>query len=224
MSQAEQLHRSWIENAAAWCAAVREQRIESRRLVTDAAIVAAVLERNPRHVLDVGCGEGWLARAIAASGAAVTGIDASTPLIDAARASGGGATYRSLRYEDLVADPAILGSKFDTIVANFSLLDDRTEELLAALATVLAERGALLIQTVHPLTAADGNYADGWRTETFASVPGAWREPMPWYFRTLASWAGVLRRAGYCIADLREPLYPDRPIPASMLFVCGRAA
>ena len=35
----EQLQQSWQANADAWAAAVREQRIESRRLVTDAAII-----------------------------------------------------------------------------------------------------------------------------------------------------------------------------------------
>ena len=76
-----------VANASAWSAAVRERRIESRRTVTDAAIVAAVLEQNPRRVLDVGCGEGWLARALSAHGIDVTGIDTSAPLIEAARPS-----------------------------------------------------------------------------------------------------------------------------------------
>lgn len=59
---------SWQNNAEAWTAAVRERRIESRTLVTDRAIVDAVLSRSPRHVLDIGCGEGWLGRALADRG------------------------------------------------------------------------------------------------------------------------------------------------------------
>jgi len=56
---------SWRNNAHAWTSAVREQRIDSRALVTDRAIVEAVLARAPRSVLDIGCGEGWLARRLA---------------------------------------------------------------------------------------------------------------------------------------------------------------
>ncbi len=67
---------AWLCNAASWEAAVRERRIESRHLVTDQAIVAAVKDLAPRRELDLGCGEGWLARALTAEGIAVTGVDA----------------------------------------------------------------------------------------------------------------------------------------------------
>ena len=72
---------SWRKNAHAWTAAVRERRIESRTLVTDRAIVDAVLSRSPRRVLDIGCGEGWLGRALAGSGVALLGIDVVPGLI-----------------------------------------------------------------------------------------------------------------------------------------------
>ena len=53
----EQLNLSWQANADAWTAAVREQRIESRRLVTDVAILQAILALSPKRILDLGCGE-----------------------------------------------------------------------------------------------------------------------------------------------------------------------
>ncbi|HKR66389.1 MAG TPA: class I SAM-dependent methyltransferase [Thermoanaerobaculia bacterium] len=218
MSKSELLRQSWIANAEPWCDAVRNQRIESRRLVTDAAIVDAVLRDDPGHVLDLGCGEGWLARALHARGVTVTGVDASAPLVEAAHELGGGA-FRALSYEEIIANPHALGAQFDTIVANFSLLDDRVEELLRALRNVLAPRGRLIVQTVHPSVALDdGAYADGWRTETFRSMPGTWPESMPWYFRTLASWVRLFGDAGYALTRIDEPRYPDRPAPASILF------
>ena len=216
-SESVQLRRSWVANSSAWCEAVREQRIESRRLVTDAAIVDAILEQKPQRVLDVGCGEGWLARALSTQGIDVTGIDASAPLIEAAQALGG-ATFLMVSYEELAANPSSLGAQFDTIVANFSILDDRAEELLRALLPMLARDGRLIVQSVHPIFAADGNYADGWRTETFDSMPGTWSESMPWYFRTLGSWVRVFANAGYSLTEIGEPMYPDRPRPASIIF------
>lgn len=220
LNERNQLRRSWVANSSAWCEAVREQRIESRRLVTDAAIVGAVLEQKPKRVLDVGCGEGWLARALSAQGIDVTGIDGSVPLIEAAQALGG-ATFLVASYEDLVADASLLGTEFDTIVANFSILDDRAEELARALLPVLAGDGRLVVQTVHPLFAGDGTYADGWRTETFDTMPGKWVESMPWYFRTLGSWSRVFANAGYSLLEIREPMHPDGTRPASILFICG---
>ncbi len=218
-SESERLRSSWIANSAAWCDAVREERLESRRLVTNAAIVAAVLERNPRCVLDLGCGEGWLARTLSAHGISVTGVDASAPLIDAAQSLGGG-SYLTLSYEEIIRNPSAAGAGYDVIVANFSMLDDRASELARALRTLLASEGALIVQTVHPFAAAGDSYVDGWRTETFSAFPGNWPEAMPWYFRTVGSWFHAFTTAGYEIAEVREPSYPERPMPASMIFVC----
>jgi 2-polyprenyl-3-methyl-5-hydroxy-6-metoxy-1,4-benzoquinol methylase len=215
-SESDQLRRSWVANSSAWCEAVRGRRIESRRLVTDAAIVDAVLEQKPQRVLDVGCGEGWLARALSAHGIDVTGIDASAPLIEAAQALGG-ATFLVVSYEDLARDPSLLGAAFDTIVANFSILDDRAEELLRALRPLLERDGRLIVQSVHPLF-GDGAYVDGWRTETFDAIPGAWAESMPWFFRMLGSWVRVFANAGYSLTEIREPMNPDRARPASIIF------
>ncbi len=119
--------------------------------MTDAAIVTAILEQNPQRVLNVGCGEGWLARALSSHGITVTGIDGSVPLIEAAQALGGG-TFLAVSYEEVAADPSLLGFTFDTIVANFSILDDRAEELARALLPMLARDGRLIVQSVHPLS------------------------------------------------------------------------
>ena len=59
---------SWHQNAQAWIDAVRHGAIESRRQVTDQAILLAILGRQPERVLDLGCGEGWLLRALAGRG------------------------------------------------------------------------------------------------------------------------------------------------------------
>jgi 2-polyprenyl-3-methyl-5-hydroxy-6-metoxy-1,4-benzoquinol methylase len=58
---------SWHANAQPWVSAVRSGQIASRQLATDAAIIDAVLSQSPALVLDIGCGEGWLARAARAS-------------------------------------------------------------------------------------------------------------------------------------------------------------
>lgn len=216
----QQLRRSWMANANVWTDTVRNDRIESRRVVTNAAIVEAVLESEGRQVLDLGCGEGWLARALTDRGCHVTGTDASAALIEKARERGGG-VFLELDYEQ-VASGALNGSRFDTIVANFSLLDDRIEEPLRALRSVLTDDGRLLIQTIHPVFArGDGVYADGWRTETFDALPGEWPEPMPLYFRTIGSCIRVITAAGYAIVDVREPLHPETGAAASILFIAG---
>ncbi len=220
MSREEALVSSWSRNADAWTRTVREGGIESRRLVTDAAIVRTVLERRPERVLDLGCGEGWLARALAGQGIGVVGIDVSPELVAAARRAGGG-EFHAVAYEALAADPSLARGEYDVVVCNFSLLDEHLQPLLAVLRHVLRPGGALVIQTVHPWTAAgEGPYEDGWRTETFVGFGEGFAAPMPWYFRTLSSWTAVLAAAGYALADLREPLHPNTGRPASLILTC----
>ena len=210
---------SWMANADAWTRAVREGRIPSRRLATDAAIVQAVAERKPGRVLDLGCGEGWLMRALAERGIASIGLDVSLELVMAAEETGGG-RYRCCSYEELVDDPTRAGGPYDAIACNFSLLGADLVPLLGALRQNLAPGGALVVQTVHPWTAAgDEGYADGWRTETFDAFGGDFAEPMPWYFRTLASWMDALRDGGFRVSTLREPIHPETGQPASLLMV-----
>jgi 2-polyprenyl-3-methyl-5-hydroxy-6-metoxy-1,4-benzoquinol methylase len=221
-SQRSALRQSWTVNAGAWTTAVREQAIPSRRLATDAAIVAAcerVLDgRRDVRALDVGCGEGWLARELSSLGAAVTAIDASAPLIDAARAAGGDVDYGCVSYEQLESDPTVVEGPFDLIVCNFALLDDRVVPLLSALARRLPASGVVLVQTVHPWAAVgEGPYEEGWRTETWGAFGNAFPAPMPWYFRPIGSWIAVAREAQLVVDRLEEPLHPETKKPLSLL-------
>lgn len=216
-----ELLRSWTVNAEPWTSAVREQAIPSRRLVTDAAIVAACARviggRPDVRALDVGCGEGWLTRELTRLGAQATGVDGSAALIDAARAAGG-ADYACVSYEQLESDAEVLAGPYDLIVCNFSLLDDRVAPLLAALARRLPAAGVILVQTVHPWAAVgDGAYVDGWRTERWGAFDRAFPAPMPWYFRTTGSWLDAARAAQLVVDRLEEPIHPESRKALSLL-------
>jgi len=126
-----------------------------------------------------------------------------------------------LSYADLVAAPEQVGSDFSAVVCNFALLEEDVTPLLSALRRVVEPTGSLFIQTVHPWGMfGDAAYQNGWRTETFSGFGECFTEPMPWYFRTLASWVEVLQTAGWRITQLQEPLHPDTGDPLSLLLVC----
>jgi 2-polyprenyl-3-methyl-5-hydroxy-6-metoxy-1,4-benzoquinol methylase len=199
---------------------VRNGAIESRRQVTDQAILVAILGRQPERVLDLGCGEGWLLRALAERGIDATGVDGDASLVEAARAAGSPqvhlASYRQL------CDVAVpIGTGYDLVCSNFALLHQDIIPLLAAVNALLAPGGALVIQTLHPWSEAHGDYQDGWREESFAGVVGKW-QPMPWYFRTLASWLKALEMAGLKLVSLQEPQHPQSTEPQSLLLVADR--
>ena len=211
---------SWTRNAAPWTDAVRENRIESRNLVTNRAIVDAVLGRAPRTILDIGCGEGWLVRALAQHGIKGTGVDVVPSLIDQAASAGGG-DFRVASYEEIAA--GLLDVKVDAVVANFSLIGKESVEGVISRTPQLMERdGALIIQTLHPLVATgDQPYEDGWRHGSWAGFSSDFSDPAPWYFRTVETWKGLITECGFDSIEVREPLHPATGKPASIIFIAS---
>ncbi|NUU38644.1 bifunctional 2-polyprenyl-6-hydroxyphenol methylase/3-demethylubiquinol 3-O-methyltransferase UbiG [Pseudomonas sp. C2B4] len=211
------LLQSWHHNARSWIEAIRTGTIESRLQVTDQAILLAVQGRQPERVLDLGCGEGWLLRALAERGIDAIGVDGDGTLVEAARTAGASNVHLA-SYEELVEAKVDIGRDYDLICANFALLHQDIIPLLAAMNALLAPGGALIIQTLHPWAAAAGDYQDGWREESFNGFQGQW-QPMPWYFRTLSSWIRALDMAGLRVVELQEPQHPQSPVPQSLLLV-----
>lgn len=209
---------SWRANAEPWTAAVRERQIESRRLVTDRAVLDAVLARAPRSAIDLGCGEGWLVRALAASGVRTTGVDVVPELIARAAEAGAG-DYRVASYEEVAA--GVLALRADVVVANFALIGkESVEGVIASVPALLQPGGALVLQTLHPLVATgEAPYVDGWRAGSWAGFSEAFTDPAPWYFRTLESWVHLLSTRALRIVEMHEPLHPATLRPASVIFV-----
>ena len=212
--------RSWQHNAEAWSDAVRQERIESRTLVTNRAIVDTVMAHRPRSVLDLGCGEGWLARALAAQGPRVVGVDAVAPLVERARAAGG-ATYRLSSYQDILGGSLDDDSPFDTVVANFSLFGQQSvEQVIDYVPRLLEPGGRFIVQTLHPLVAnGDRPYQDGWRDGSWQGFGPQFGDPAPWYFRTLASWGRLMTSRSLTIEAMKEPVHPHTQQPVSVIFV-----
>ncbi|EKU99877.1 methyltransferase family protein [Leptolyngbya sp. PCC 7375] len=228
-SNEEQILHSWQQNAIPWTVAVREQQIESRQLVTNQAIVETVMSYSPQTVLDIGCGEGWLARALHAHNITVHGVDGIPALVNQARARGDGRfdvmSYEEIsagKWQDTCLQDTCLQNTFDVVVCNFSLFgNESVAALLQQVPTLLSPGGHLMIQTLHPLMACgDQPYKDGWRAGSWASFSQDFVDPAPWYFRTMASWIGLLSKSGLVLQALIEPLHPKTGKPASVIFAC----
>ena len=195
--------------------AINRSRAESS---TNAAVVDAVLSRGPRTVLDLGCGEGWLTRALDARGIDVLGVDVVPELVTRAAAAGGG-RFQVASYEDI--GRGALDVRVDLAVANFSLIGkEPVDALLASLPRLLTAGGSLVIQTLHPVVAAgEQGYVDGWREGSWAGFSNAFANPAPWYFRRIETWVRLLVESGFRIADILEPMHPISNTPASIVFV-----
>lgn len=211
---------TWQQDATAWTRAVRDQQIESRRLVTDRAVVDTVASYRPQSVLDLGCGEGWLCRELATRGRRVLGVDAVPDLIAQAQAAGG-AAYRVSSYAATAQGSLADQGPFELIVSNFSLFGQASvEDLLRYLPQLLTPAGRLAIQTLHPgAGGADQPYRDGWRTGSWRGFSTDFVNPAPWYFRTLSGWVRLLVGSGFTVEALLEPVHPQTQQPASLILV-----
>ncbi len=92
-------------------------------------------------ILDVGCGDGQLTARLAATGAIVTGVDASNPMVEAARARGihaDNAQAEKLPYAD---------AAFDAVFSNAALHWVRDQEaMLAEVRRVLQPGGRFVAE------------------------------------------------------------------------------
>jgi len=207
---------SWSRNANPWVTAVREDEIASRVLVTNAAIVDTIRARQPRTAVDLGCGEGWLVRALPE--VRMVGVDAIPGLVEAARLAGGG-EFRQLSYEQIAAGE--LDLSVDLAVCNFSLIGkDAVDGLFRAAPSYLRAGGHLVVQTVHPMASCgDAAYVDGWRSGSWAGFNSGFADAPPWYFRTISSWIGLFTGHGLRLVEMREPVHPETGKPLSLILV-----
>jgi SAM-dependent methyltransferase len=214
----DDLRQAWEENAAAWIAWARAPGHDSYwRFHRD--LFLELVPSAEGRTLDLGCGEGRLARDLAALGHDVTGVDTSSTMLAAAREAAPG---MELHLADAAELPFADGS-FGLVVAFMSLQDvDDLGGAIREAARVLAPGGRLCYATVHPLNSAGafaeraagapfvirGSYLDETRTdETFERDGLAMRfvsrhAPLETYFDELAA-------NGLLVERLREPKLPE---------------
>ena len=170
--------------------------------------------------LDVGCGEGRVARALAARGHSMVGVDAAEVLVRAA-VTGDPATPAA------VADAAALPLRPDgaALAISFMVLQDvdDLDAVLCELARVLVVGGRLCFAVLHPLgTCGDFVDADDVESDFLVHLPyaetrrfceSATRDGLTMTFhsehRSIEAYVGALARAGFVVEDLREPVPDD---------------
>jgi SAM-dependent methyltransferase len=143
---------AWEAEAANWIAWARTPGHDSYWRF-HAERFFELLPPAPCDILDVGCGEGRLARDLKKRGYSVRGVDASPTLIEHARAADPAGDYR-------LADAAALpfGDESVPLATAFMSLQD-IDDMPAAvreMARVLVPGGRLCLAIVHPINSAGG--------------------------------------------------------------------
>jgi SAM-dependent methyltransferase len=160
------------------------------------------------RVLDVGCGTGHQAAALAALGAVVVGVDADPAMLDVARAEHPEVRFELVDAQDPRALLAATGSPVDAVLSNAALhWMPRQDDVVAGLAAVLRPGGRLVVEmgggpNVRLTTEAirAGRRAVGLDADVASS----------WTFPTPGEQAGRLERHGFTV---RSVALIDRPTP-----------
>jgi SAM-dependent methyltransferase len=196
-------------------------------------------------VLDLACGQGLATRALAKAGAAaVTGVDVTAEMIDAARRHEAGEPL-GIRYliDDAQSLEKLPTESFDLVTCQLALMDipDLTSALAAA-ARVLRSGGTFVFVIGHPCFLAP----DAATIETADGRPGRligeylterfWRSANPEgvrragnYHRTLSTYLNTLIASGLTLDAVDEPaadgvLAAQQPVYGRVpIFLAGRA-
>jgi SAM-dependent methyltransferase len=181
--------------------------------------LAADCLEGAQRVIDVGTGEGQVARLASRLGAEVIGVDPTRAQLRVAAERGGGPRYVRAAAEDL----PFADASFDAAVAClvFEHLPEH-EPPIAEIARVLAPGGRFVFLLNHPLLQApnsgwvidhdlDEQY---WRVGAYLQVDVAMEElapgvVLPFVHRPLSQYVNAMARAGLVIKRMEEPRPPD---------------
>lgn len=213
-----ELSAAWEENAAAWIAWAREPDHDSYWQFHRDLFLELVPAPNGR-TLDVGCGEGRLARDLGALGHDVAAVDASPTMVAAARDL---APEMELHLAN-AAELPFADESAGLVVAFMSFQDvDDLDGAMREAARVLASGGRICLAIVHPLNSAgafesrtadsrfviEGSYFDESVTDqTFERDGLAMRFVSK--HRPLQTYADALISHGLSIERLREVALPE---------------
>ena len=181
-----------------------------------AGFVASLLpaELVGARVLDVGCGQGRVARHLAAQGAVVVGVDLSDELLERARRRpSSGIEY----VHGDAADPSTWwdGAPFDGATCEMALMDvDDLDGALRAVAAAVRPGGWFVCSLFHPCfpgkddglpswPPAEGYAAERWWTTDGDGVRGR----VGAHHRRLSSYVNALVDAGFVVERLDEGVF-----------------
>ncbi len=197
------------------------------RALIDPGLVARIGDVAGLRLLDVGCGNGYLARRFAAAGATVVAVDATEAMVERARARGDAGGRVAYLNGDASALPSLESGTFDLAYSNMALMDMADAAgVLREIGRLLREDGRFVATLSHPCF--DNGLDSTWLVEKFprgtttvGRVMRTYREPfrseVPWnageegprytgaYHRPLSWYAHALSEAGFVIESLDEP-------------------
>jgi SAM-dependent methyltransferase len=194
------------------------------------AIIAERLEGE--RWLDVACGTGRTARALARRGASVTAVDLSEPMLALARAEGEATAPRVDYRGSDVTEPSVWwdGRPFDGATCEMAYMDiDDLVGTVGSVREVLRPGAPFLVSLVHPCFPGNDSGLSSWPPELGYEAEGYWtstdhnpdgvRIRVGSSHRTLATYLNVHLDAGF---DLDRVYEPPTAVPTYLVLAFRR--
>ncbi len=222
----------WDEKAAFWDQLHGQEGNGYHNTIVEPTVARLLELQRGEQVVDAACGNGTMARRLAAWGGQVTAFDFSAELLERARAreSAGAIDYRQIDATDEDAIVALGEGRFDAAVCTMALMDmGAIAPLYRAIHRLLRRGGRFVFVTAHPVfdtanpvriterrdEAGELTKRHTMKLEGYLNVPptlavGARGEPTPHEFhhRPLSQLLGEAFAAGFVLDAIAEPSYP----------------
>jgi 2-polyprenyl-3-methyl-5-hydroxy-6-metoxy-1,4-benzoquinol methylase len=175
------------------------------------------------RILDLGCGQGRIARTLGRRGNDVVGVDVSAELLDIARAD---ETNRiSYVHADVCTTQWWDGDPFDGVVSSMALMDiDDLDGAVSTAATTVRPGGWFAWSIIHPAFPGIGEIRASWPTGGSYFDEGWWntggdgvRGRVGSNHRTLSTYLNAMLMHGFALQATDEPRWrpsaSDLPMP-----------
>jgi len=229
----DHIRQQWEENADAFTDLIAGVGTPHHKAILNPCVEELLGDMKGKHLLDAGCGEGYLARYYTKKGAKVTAIDLSPRLIATSKKiTADEGLDIEFRVEDVCNISSVQDETFDIVLSNLVLLNiPCLDDALREYSRVLKKGGILVFSIVHP---AFNFYGPGsWemgekdpdtkrREGLFFKVDNYFDEkeytyywktrsgekfpaPISFFHRTLATYLNAITLSGLTLVDFKEP-------------------
>ena len=205
----EEAIKAWSSTPPEWAEQFGDEGDTTRQYLLNPVLFALLGEVSGQHILDAGCGQGYLCRLLTKRGASMTGIEpAETGFAYAQKREQ--AELLGIRYlqADLSAWSPI-PETFDVVIANMVFMD--IPDYLPALrncVTALKQGGLLVFSLLHPCFEESGS---AWASKEYVEVHEYFQErSVPQVYghfihRSLSTYFNSVIQAGCTIEQVFEP-------------------
>ncbi|MCR8851790.1 class I SAM-dependent methyltransferase [Lysinibacillus fusiformis] len=214
----EQAIKRWNQYAERYTANYNEYGDTHREVLLNPTIFSLLEEVDGKHLLDAGCGEGYLSRLLVKKGAIVTAVDFSQKMLDIAMERTPQQLPVQFFYGNCENLAFLADNQFDRIVSNMVLQDlEDYRATIREMYRLLKPNSTFVFSILHPCFVTpnsgwirheqlDQQY---WKVQRYF-YEGVYQQltadpPIVLFHRTLTSYVEAITEAGFHLEKIVEP-------------------